>query len=30
VDEYLRASGGELRREDVAILERYDQLVAGS
>jgi predicted aldo/keto reductase-like oxidoreductase len=30
VDEYLRASGGELSREDVAILERYDQLVAGS
>jgi predicted aldo/keto reductase-like oxidoreductase len=30
VDEYLRASGGELRREDVAILERYDELVAGS
>ena len=30
VDEYLRASGGELRPEDVAILERYDRLVAGS
>jgi len=30
VDEYLRASGGQLRPEDVAILERYDQLVAGT
>ncbi len=30
VDEYLRASGGALRPEDVAILERYDQLVAGT
>jgi predicted aldo/keto reductase-like oxidoreductase len=30
VDEYLRASGGRLRPEDVAILEKYDRLVAGS
>jgi predicted aldo/keto reductase-like oxidoreductase len=30
VDEYLRASGGQLRAEDVAILERYDRLVAGT
>jgi hypothetical protein len=30
VDEYLRASGGPLRPEDVAILEKYDRLVAGS
>jgi predicted aldo/keto reductase-like oxidoreductase len=30
VDEYLRASGGALRPEDVAILERYDRLVAGT
>jgi predicted aldo/keto reductase-like oxidoreductase len=30
VDEYLRASGGALRPEDVAILEKYDRLVAGS
>ena len=30
VDEYLRASGGTLRPEDVALLERYDRLVAGS
>jgi hypothetical protein len=30
VDEYLRASGGTLRPEDVAILERYDQLIAGT
>ena len=30
VDEYLRASGGALRPEDVAILERYDALVAGT
>jgi predicted aldo/keto reductase-like oxidoreductase len=30
VDEYLRASGGQLTAEDVAILERYDRLVAGT
>jgi predicted aldo/keto reductase-like oxidoreductase len=30
VDEYLRASGGALSPEDVAILERYDRLIAGS
>jgi predicted aldo/keto reductase-like oxidoreductase len=30
VDEYLRASGGALRPEDVAVLEKYDRLVAGS
>jgi predicted aldo/keto reductase-like oxidoreductase len=30
VDEYLRASGGQLRPEDVAVLQRYDQLVAGT
>ena len=30
VDEYLNASGGELRPEDVAILEQYDRLVAGT
>jgi predicted aldo/keto reductase-like oxidoreductase len=30
VDEYLRASGGPLRPEDVAMLEKYDRLVAGS
>jgi hypothetical protein len=30
VDEYLRASGGKLTAEDVAILERYDRLIAGS
>jgi hypothetical protein len=30
VDEYLRASGGRLRPEDVAILEKYDRLIAGS
>jgi predicted aldo/keto reductase-like oxidoreductase len=30
VDEYLRASGGQLTPEDVAILERYDRLVAGT
>jgi len=30
VDEYLRASGGALRPEDVAILETYDRLIAGS
>ncbi len=30
VDEYLQASGGTLRPEDVAILEKYDRLVAGS
>jgi uncharacterized protein len=30
VDEYLRASGGPLRPEDIAILETYDRLIAGS
>jgi predicted aldo/keto reductase-like oxidoreductase len=30
VDEYLRASGGQLTPDDVAILERYDRLVAGT
>jgi hypothetical protein len=30
VDEYLRASGGQLRPEDVAILESYDRLIAGT
>jgi predicted aldo/keto reductase-like oxidoreductase len=30
VDEYLRASGGPLSPADVALLERYDQLVAGT
>jgi predicted aldo/keto reductase-like oxidoreductase len=30
VDEYLRASGGALRPEDVAILEGYDRMVAGT
>jgi uncharacterized protein len=30
VDEYLRASGGPLTPEDVAVLERYDRLVAGT
>jgi hypothetical protein len=30
VDEYLRASGGVSTPEDVALLERYDRLVAGS
>jgi predicted aldo/keto reductase-like oxidoreductase len=30
VDEYLRASGGQLRPEDVAILETYDRLIAGT
>ncbi len=30
VDEYLRASGGQLRPEDVALLETYDRLIAGS
>jgi predicted aldo/keto reductase-like oxidoreductase len=30
VDEYLRASGSALAPEDVAILEKYDRLVAGS
>ena len=29
VDEYLAASGTSLRAEDVAVLERYDQLVRG-
>ncbi len=29
VDEYLAASGSALRKEDVALLERYDQLVEG-
>lgn len=29
VDEYLYASGTQLRREDVALLQRYDQLIAG-
>jgi aryl-alcohol dehydrogenase-like predicted oxidoreductase len=29
VDEYLAASGGALRPEDTALLERYDRLVAG-
>jgi predicted aldo/keto reductase-like oxidoreductase len=30
VDEYLRASGGQLSKGDVAILEKYDRLVAGT
>ena len=30
VDEYLRASGGTLSPDDVAILEGYDRLVAGT
>jgi hypothetical protein len=30
VDEYLRASGGALTTEDLALLERYDQLIAGT
>jgi aryl-alcohol dehydrogenase-like predicted oxidoreductase len=30
VDEYLHASGGTLAPEDVAILEKYDRLIAGT
>jgi len=30
IDEYLSASGGRLDARDVAILERYDRLIAGS
>jgi len=30
VDEYLRASGGQLSPADVALLERYDRLIAGT
>ena len=30
VDEYLKASGAPLEAKDVAILERYDELVAGT
>ena len=30
VDEYLRASGGQLTHEDVGVLETYDRLVAGT
>jgi hypothetical protein len=30
VDEYLAASGGELTREDLAVLQRYDREILGS
>jgi predicted aldo/keto reductase-like oxidoreductase len=30
VDEYLMASGGQLTKNDVAVLERYDQQILGS
>jgi aryl-alcohol dehydrogenase-like predicted oxidoreductase len=30
VDEYLHASGGRLSRDDVAVLQRYDERIAGT
>jgi predicted aldo/keto reductase-like oxidoreductase len=30
VDEYLYASGGRLSREDIAVLQRYDERIAGT
>ena len=30
VDEYLYASGGRLGREDIAVLQRYDERIAGT